>query len=511
MSQPTAEVRTESVYFWTTGEDMTRLARGRVLDGDPDHAARLLRSGLGMDWNQAYSVLDGSKKLVGDSRRVEDGGDGGLALVEDADSGEYKQSLKYLFAGRVKHGDKWYRPRVYVAVLGEEDARWAAKSIDRRLGEIGRFGDADLWSRFNRQRAAYYARDGEPIFILSIPGRSTQSWVIFEPVSAPPVWWTDNHYIENMSGKWQHALNEYMSAGRTLAKTGAVSVWNPPAVDLEAPLEAGTTDDAERQAARKKREAELEAEEEQRDQEYRERIDSYRQRIREQAEAGIGYFTLEVERPEGSEHPTSYQIPRAPFEVWTLQRTSARHVAPKWEAVCPFGLKLPMDVPEHSDWMVGAEPAIPFDDWYGSKDHQQALQRAVYGAQRRVQKQVAGFSCLVLCGTGYISEGKVRHPEPDEEVPAGSTIVIPHASPKYAIPAMSAGPEGLIICEQGGELSHIAVVGREQGLRLVQVPDALQRFPAGCWVSGDLDEGRVGITSRHVRGILAPPDTEETS
>ena len=106
-----------------------------------------------------------------------------------------------------------------------------------------------------------------------------------------------------------------------------------------------------------------------------------------------------------------------------------------------------------------------------------------------------------MCGQGSVT-GKVLHPKEDEEVPPGSIIVIPHAGPEYAIPAMSAGETGAIITELGGELAHLTVLGREMNLRMVRLENALALYPAGITLEVDCDRGRIEAQALTERGMF---------
>lgn len=53
---------------------------------------------------------------------------------------------------------------------------------------------------------------------------------------------------------------------------------------------------------------------------------------------------------------------------------------------------------------------------------------------------------------------------------------MPHAGPEFELQAMKTG---LVISELGGKLAHLVVVGREFGLPLIRVDNALTKFTEG--------------------------------
>lgn len=204
----------------------------------------------------------------------------------------------------------------------------------------------------------------------------------------------------------------------------------------------------------------------------------------------------EEESCPARDEKVTYQIPKAPFMRWSLGRTHGEHLAPPWKPVSEMHFKLMNDDRNHTDFMVGA--GMPFFSSYREQLRKDTLRNALVYASGDIQRQALGFEVTVLSGRGEDSfaHGDVVHPQPDEKVPDGSIIVIPHAGPTYTIPALIvARTGGAVISERGGPLSHLAVVGREEGLLLVVVKRALQTYPVGCRVSVDGAEGRVEIST----------------
>lgn len=519
-----ANVTSHSLYFWTTGENMTEMARDFVREGRHEAAAQLLMDSLGMTWDQAFSILKGESKLTGNSKKIEDGGDGGLSLeddsIENPETAAYLQAIQAHYGGRFRHNDHWYRPYAYVTGFGRKDIEGAyAGEAPPDLVKARHWGDMP-W-----RRAMHYADNPKTTraHILPVPGLFTEDgnmdrWVLFERCSAPPVWLSNQN-----ANSPEKALRDWLCHGRPLQARGPEqylpeaqretldeqlvedAVSDP--LNTRKVVQAVSAATRQRQRAvekRRHREEALRQEEEEaaREARWEAKLAFYRKEIREKTEAedGGGYMTLTVKREGGDERPTSYQIPRYAFEVWSLWRTNLRHLAPKWETVCEQGLKMYGDDATHSDWMVGAEPMIPLDSWHGSEDDKPLFAAALDG-QEAIQSRVGDFEVAVMCGTGQ-ARGEVVHPDEDQEVPAGSIIVIPFAGPEYAIPAMSAGETGCIITQTGGRLSHLSILGREMNLRMVRIEDAIDLYPEGTDLHVDLNRGRVTLQSRHVRGML---------
>lgn len=519
-SQATSVNKSGSLYFWTTGEDMTWMARDFVREGRHEAAAQLLVDSLGMTWDQAFSVLSGKTKLTGDSRKVEDGGTGGLGLdddsIEDPETAAYLQAIQAFYSGRYRDGEHWFRPYAYVTGFSREDLEKAYDGHAPQDLVLARH-----WGDMPWRRAMAYANNArmDRAHILTVPNVYTEDgdmrrWVLFEQCSAPPVWLPKQNANdpEKALRDW-HCHSRHLEArgpSRQLSEDEA-EAWDERFVQdaVEEPKDTRKVARAmnaaarQRQRAAEKRQRRLEdlrreEEEAAREARWKAKLDFYRKEIREKA-AG-SYLTLTVERDEEDSRPTEYKVPKAAFEMWSLWRTNLRHRAPKWETVCEQGLKMYMDDATHSDWMVAATPQIPMDSWHGMDDDKPLIGAALT-LQEKVQKRYGDFEVAVMCGTGT-ARGEVIHPQEDQEVPEGSIIVIPHAGPEYAIPAMSAGKTGAIITQTGGRLAHLSVLGREMDLRMVRIEDALKLYPEGTDLDVDLNRGRVTVRSRNVRGLL---------
>ena len=520
-----ASVKTSGVcYFWTTGEGMTRTARDLCMEGKHEKAAKLLLEGLGMTWDQAYDLLAGKTRLNGDSKKVADGGTGGLGLEDDGpelheETSEYLKNTLSFYAGRFRVVDDWYRPYAYVTGFNHVDLKEAYDGMDYQRGFTGESG-AGHWPEMSWRRAMHYAdtenKDRAHLLNVEVPETSpdgsqslqeARRWVLFEKTNAPPPWLSTTNKDE------AEALQDWLANGCRLETRGPVTydtakvdairdaqliedaVANPiPTRAVALALNAATRQERRAEEERQKRREDADEEI------YLAKLKFYRETIRDRAEQEGGYITLTVPREGEDDRPAEYQVPRAPFEVWSLWRTNLSHLAPNWRTVCESGLKMFGDDATHTDWMLGAEPEMPLDAWHG-RDDDKPLMYAALAAQEEVQARLGGFEVAVLCGRGLV-RGEVIHPDVDEEVPAGSIIVIPHAGPEYAIPAMSAGKHGAIITENGGSLSHLAVLGTGMELKMVRIPDAMTLYPPKADVEVDLNRGRVSIESRNVRGMM---------
>lgn len=468
------ETRTERLRFWTRGEDLTRMARDLVLERRPDDALRFLVDGLeGMSWDMAVGVVTGTHKLIGRSPCTDADVAAGyhISITQDAGSSAYRAQVESMYRGLWKRGGDYYEPYAVVTSFGRED-----------MGNGVQAG----------ARALHYADDPEEdiVKLIELPGYATKCVnVLWRKVKErPPVWtwWTAWHvYAEDAMEDWLTRPEGPWGLEERGWSQRYYTAWKQQKEDEEATS-------AEREEEQEKRRKRREEEEDARAAEYERKEKAWAAEVRAQAADNGGFFDLTVAYPNGKSQ--TYSIPTRPFEVWALTCAKAQYLAPPWPTVCQSGLRLFGDCAEHSDWMLGA--GIDYDRLRGL-DRDEVLCDAITGEMLRVQKQHLRFEAAVLCGEG-VSYGSVVHPKEDEEVPAGSIIVIPHAGEEYYIPAascMKRGPQGpgAIITEAGGALSHLAVVGLEDGFRVVCVPGAREKYRPGARVSVDCSQGKVEV------------------
>jgi phosphohistidine swiveling domain-containing protein len=334
----------QSVHFSVDGEDLTRIARDMMLSDLPTNAWRVLSKGLiGPTQKIVESVLDGHQKFVGNEID-------GIKNVPD-NAASYQKALRYIYAGRVKIGFAWYRPRAEVKMYGPEDARYVTEKVESTDPET-------LSAGLNVIKEA----EGEKAV------RVGNRVIIFELCRELPFWWTERKDVES-------ALASFLNVGKTLM--GLYADENEKGAY---PL----TDDAwwKRQA-----------EEESDWQNEIARRNKFASRVMEQA--GLDLFDLKDENGV----IVAKNVPRAPFERWALQRTSMRRFAPRWKTVSPTGMKLPMDDPNHTDWWlaIGGDP---------SKAYKGPIYDAAVAEIGRIQERYGQYRNTVIVD-GPVVEGVI--------------------------------------------------------------------------------------------------------
>lgn len=227
-------------------------------------------------------------------------------------------------------------------------------------------------------------------------------------------------------------------------------------------------------------------------------------KVAEQADQHGGWFELPLtdndDKPYGPKK--TLRVPLNPFLIWTFRGNfnfAENGIDLKWDYVAGSGFKMINDDPSHTDWMLGA--GVPLKETY---DHEggfgDIVRKSAYRYKDVLVKKYTNRQFTVLArdtDSKWVS-GTVCHPKPGERVAPGSIAVVPNAGPDYQFAMETAnmhgvenGGRGCIICETGGKLAHLAVVGREYKCIVLMIPDALKLYKEGQRVWIDMESGTI--------------------
>ena len=204
-NEPTEHV----VHFSISGADFTRLARERLLEDNPGSAFRIASCLIGDDGGEAdaaLGILQGTKKLVGNERKMN------LVDEKAAVTQKHREKVEWLYAGRIRINDRWYRPIAQVTSFGIKDL-----VNDRRI-EVRR---TENWLQsavqgfINRQWHYCYPSEIAPLADQPIEDAD----VIFESCGELPHWMTPPRDA-------QAAIEQWRAAGRQLEERGH-ALWYP--------------------------------------------------------------------------------------------------------------------------------------------------------------------------------------------------------------------------------------------------------------------------------------------
>ena len=175
-----------------------------------------------------------------------------------------------------------------------------------------------------------------------------------------------------------------------------------------------------------------------------------------------------------------YKIPRIPFVNWSIRDTVNRMRENydikeelkdylNWEAVSKSGEKMLNDNPIHTDWVVASGINIESLYDYSKLDFNKKIDKL----RMKIIDDYLGcpFAPLSSSNKETIS-GDAYKVEKDEYIDSKKIILVPNLSDKYYIPIMSAIEHGgAVITKNGGKMSHIVNIGREQNADIILYPD----------------------------------------
>lgn len=453
--------------FSISGEFLTELAREHVTNGEPQRALHFLTDSLeGISADQAASLLQGKTRLTGNSAS------GDIELVdedpEDPQVREYAERLERQWRGIFRYNNKLYRPYAEVTVWNRDDWHFSLQVSAGQFGHVHTVGNQKDWKLI---RSAFYAEDPANDLVVA----TADSIFLCSYLAAEPPYWV------HISTEPPEVFVRDYARKYGLPETGAETQPS----DL-APVLHGISVTAKRnEPSQEELEEDAEA--------YDERLRGYADRVLEQADAGAGYLELSVSGVEGAA-PRLFKVPKAPFLHWAFRGVDCERFGvelPAWSPVCPQGLKMGADDPHHTDWLLGA--GLDLDDAYGTDS---PVASAAYALLHKLRTEQLRTECSVLTGKGS-AYGTVVRPQPGERVPAGSIAVIPFAGPQYqaALESACVNGQGAVLCETGGRLAHLVLVGRELDARIVMQPGAMARYQEGDRLFVDCDAHHIEVNA----------------
>jgi len=473
-----------TVCFTISGAFMTKHHRSLVLERRWNFALEALVQSLhGFTYDYAISILKGDKKLIGDTKYDE-----GLDLADEDPKvkAEYEERLDFLYKGVLRRDTDYFRPYAVVTNFGPEDMRFTSP---RLMGDLREMSELE-WIE---QRGRHYTRnrDSDLIFSLNTANADINSVgrhvVLFEHVEMPPFW-------INPTTIPQKAFEQFLGSGKHLDITGHQECYPDYAKSQQSKIAeevfVGKDEKVKELAKQKVIDVWTEQDEKQKeiDAEAEKAFQQTCARVKEQIEEILGddpanWYDLKVGEK-------TWKIPKPPFDRWCLRGTSGWHLEPEWENLAPSGMKMYSDSRDHSDVVLGA--GVPEDQWYSGISVDGSFEDMLWDLRSKVLEEILGFECVVVSGSGYIS-GDVKHPKPDEAVSEGDIIVIPVGSVEYSIPVLSVGKTGMVIMERGSNVCHVAKIGREGCVKIIQARHAMRLYQKGTTIHANLDKGTIKI------------------
>ena len=192
------------------------------------------------------------------------------------------------------------------------------------------------------------------------------------------------------------------------------------------------------------------------------------------------------------EHPEyialgKWKVPALPFRAWARKlplwpEVRCMVIDPEWAAISPPCYRMQGDVPEHTDWLIAADL---LDVWGrpSSDPERNVLHGLAYGLAGDIQHNgkvgVPSKEAFTVLCPGQVRGLAYAPSEPSDAISVGTVLVLPNLSADW-YPHMVAARA--VICEVGGKLAHLAVVGREQGVPIIRIDGACEKFRTGMRV-----------------------------
>ena len=165
---------------------------------------------------------------------------------------------------------------------------------------------------------------------------------------------------------------------------------------------------------------------------------------------------------------------------YAFHRTSKKHLN-TWKTTLKSGLKMENDSPLHTElWLL-----LGFD-LNGNEYIQDSKENLIFNELiDYIQKTHYEKSDFTTLNSANLSSFKGFVVDYDSEyITKNDIIVIPNASVDFELSALKAG---LIICENGGKLAHLCIVGREFGIPLIRIDNATKIFKPGTEINIDFE------------------------
>ncbi len=447
--------------------------RAMVLDGRWREAYQSFKEDTdGLTTQMIENILKGSKTLVGITTSEE-----GVDLIDDTfETGRaYRDNMDDLFGGCVLINRRLFRPTTVVTDYGPND-RLARSGMDPREDFIlesyhDKLGKLEVDPHSLIERAKRYAQTKEYIVeFCSFEDRPDSKGkrdlaVIFEPGPDLP-FWVRPHRTTQDAVNASHKRLRFTGHER---EYGSMKEW----------LKTNASDAAAATFV-KYHEIALDVEPEpQTSPDYSSQI---RAILKQNEEGGFGMRTVFFGDRAGAR-----EVPNGPLLQWALarlQRIEAVDVKlPNWKPVNPSGIKLPMDDPSHTDWMMAAD-LLDF--------HYHEIGPYMDKLCGDVQAEVLGTKATILVAGKSYAVGAIKFCDSKTEVDADTVAVIKHAGVNYIDIARKAAA---VITLNGGSMSHLAINGLSEGFLIVLDPKAREKFAEGNFVAIDAVNGTLELVS----------------
>lgn len=505
----TKKTRTEQVHFTVEGQYIAEMARTRMQEGNYQSGLRILECLNGLPLENQINILRGKETLTGENSEVY------LVAEEPEVAQAMEEWHQEEFGSIFEFQNKLFKPYAYVQSWSREDLPKASSRFSSLSNSFVREFESELLEKMDdsgwgellaenpHSRSLYYAENPSQDLALTVDKNTVKNLpftgkavVLFKQVTEQLPFWAQEYYAKTPF----EAVSKVANDSYKLRKEGAEYYTddvikdffpNPHVEDLSKQSRLDTIDTPEYQNARRKF---IEQYQDKAEQDRWDKHDQYveevRQKVIDYANNDKEYGWKHLEDRDGN----VLKVPGRAFLHFAIQRGSYMNrtnnkdtVLPNYEAIAPRELKMMNDDPLHTDCWLGA--GLPLNTAY---DHETWQHKIFFEKMFELQSNYFDdeFNILNSAGKKEI-KGTIVNPYNYESVPKGERIlVIPHLGVEFEVAALQCDA---IICETGGKLAHLATVGREMGLPIIRIENAVVSFALPRKVEFDLVEGKINF------------------
>lgn len=439
---------TTTASFRIDGRHTTRIARDLVLDGDWRKALKILIEGFeGMTHDIAFQILSGTHTLSGVNDEI--------TLIEESDS-NYQEAVNYTYC----HNTFYHLNQLY-KFENLIDHEWVHRDIQRR----GLHYDIPAFDDYVRK---YLLPADSFVFDVTVTRKRDRMVIASKLDNNSLPLWIGTKDIPNSAKAF--AAQHFPEAEKTPVITSDMKHRVEQTNSLVNTDWKGSFRSQAAQATAEHFGFQT--------------VTAFSESVRQDVlkaikERGVQWKELHVKTADID------QVIQYPYELalaYALSRTDVRAFGPSWVPVSPADIKMSNDSRLHSDIWV----ALGFDFDGSEYDHDTKENMILSLLVSELQREAfpAG-EFTILNSAGLTSfEGKVVTPQSDQ-ISKKDILIIPHAGPEFEVQAMKAG---LVLCEVGGKLAHLVIVGRELGLPLIRVDKACSLFKEGVTLIIDFSD-----------------------
>lgn len=496
---------TKTLHFTISGNFIAETARNRMRESGYQAGLDILETLDGLLIEDQIAILKGDKTLTGTNSEI--------YLTEE--SPEIKKELTqwneeqygkiFIFAGQLM------QPYAYVQSWSNEDlprnntqlnslANQFTREFENELfAKLDKTISSDLLKDYPHIRSLYYAENPQKDIALTINSKDYKNMpfegeavILFKQVTEQIPFWVKNLYAKNpyealkkvskymlkQEGAEEESDNLVYSFLPNSSETNEMDL-----IDINSENYKSSRNDFINSYLKRHSQ----------EKETNEEIERIKQKIIDYADNDKEYGWKYLIDEDGN----TLKVPGRAFLHFAVDRANHGVYAhgvdseidkitlPDYVAIAPMGLKLLVDSPIHTDCWLGA--GLSLDEAYDYNTWQYKL---FFKKTFELQSKYFEYDFNIFNTANQTKVKGITVNQYDyESVPKGQRIlVIPHLGVEFETIALQCDA---IITEVGGKLAHLVIVGREMGMPIIRMENAVFLFAGKRNIEIDFIEGKI--------------------